>query len=50
MAGNPARIIRKIKTRMDPDFTPDEAKSDIEGAEVPMARLAVDIERRVQES
>lgn len=47
VAGNPARIIRKIQTKMDPDYTPDQARPDTEGAEVPMAQLALDDERRV---
>lgn len=47
VAGNPARIIRKINTKMDPDCTPDEARPDTEGAEVPMAQLAADDERRI---
>ena len=45
MAGNPARIIRKVKTKMDPDYTPDQARPDIQGAELPMAQLAVDVEK-----
>lgn len=47
MAGNPARIIRKIKTKIDPNYTPDEASPEIEGVELPMAQLAADVEKRL---
>ena len=39
-AGNPARIIRKIKTNMDPDQKVQEEDKDKEGAEQPMAEMA----------
>lgn len=32
---------------MDPDYIPDQARSDIEGAEVPMAQLALHDEKRI---
>lgn len=47
VAGNPARIIRKIGTKMDPDFKPDEAEPETQRVEVPMAQLARDDEKRV---
>lgn len=40
VAGNPARIIRKIETKMDPEYKPSKASPETEGAEVPMAQLA----------
>ena len=45
VAGNPARILRKIATAMDPEQTGVEdgaaaATEDVEGAEVPMAEAS----------
>ena len=45
MAGNPARIIRKIETKMDPSFDIKSSKLETEGAEVPMAQLAKELEK-----
>lgn len=41
-AGNPAKIIRKIETAMDPaqKLQANESPKDVEGAEGPMARSA----------
>lgn len=41
-AGNPARVIRRIDTKMDPEQILESTSTgqDIEGAEVPMAELA----------
>lgn len=39
-AGNPARVIRKINTKMDPEQGSENTGQDVEGAEVPMAKLA----------
>lgn len=39
-AGNPARVIRKIKTNMDSEQCLESTGQDVEGAEVPMAELA----------
>ncbi|MCJ1467101.1 hypothetical protein MMC07_005723 [Pseudocyphellaria aurata] len=38
-AGNPARVIRKIKTNLDPEQSLDPTDQDVEGAEVPMAEF-----------
>lgn len=47
MTGYSVRIIRKIKIKMDSEFISDEAKTDIEEAEMPMAQLALNDERRI---
>jgi hypothetical protein len=39
VAGNPARIIRKIKTNMDPEQRVAEGKTDADGAEKPMSTM-----------
>ncbi len=40
VAGNPARVIRKIKTNMDPGQSLQEAHRDTQGAERPMADMS----------
>lgn len=46
-AGNPARIIRRIKTSLDPEQVVREAEDrDLNGAEGPMKELAENIEDR----
>ena len=40
VAGNPARIIRKIKTNMDPEQSAQEGDTDTQGAEQPMATMS----------
>lgn len=40
VAGNPARIIRKIKTNMDPEQRVQEGDTDTQGAERPMAAMS----------
>ncbi len=41
VAGNPARILRKIETAMDPEQRPKDGRpADTGGPEEPMARLA----------
>jgi len=40
VAGNPARVIRKIKTNMDPEQSVQEAHRDTQGAERPMADMS----------
>ena len=46
-AGNPARVIRKIDTKMDPEQDLMTTGQDVEGAEVPMAELAKKLEGQV---
>ena len=36
-AGNPAKVIKRIKTAMDPDQASESLKPALEGAEVAMA-------------
>lgn len=44
-AGNPARIIRRIKTSLDPEQVVQEDENrDLNGAEVSMKELAENIE------
>lgn len=46
-AGNPARIIRRIKTSLDPEQVVHEDEDrDLDGAEGPMKELAENIENR----
>ncbi|EXJ94031.1 hypothetical protein A1O1_02424 [Capronia coronata CBS 617.96] len=40
VAGNPARVIRKIKTNMDPEQSVQEKDMDAQGAEKPMAAMS----------
>lgn len=43
--GNPARVIRRIKTNLDPEQVLQEDESgDLDGAEGPMKELAENIE------
>ena len=45
VAGNPARIIRKVETSMDPESKlQDGQRVDTQGAEVPMTQLANELE------
>ncbi|KAL9612759.1 MAG: hypothetical protein Q9167_002644 [Letrouitia subvulpina] len=46
VAGNPARIIRKIETSMDPNSKLDSQKRETQGSEVPMAQLAEELEKK----
>lgn len=46
VAGNPARVIRKIETSMDPDSKLDSQKGETQGSEVPMAKLAEELEKK----
>lgn len=46
-AGNPARVIRKIKTNMDPEQGHETPDQNVEGAEVPMAELAEKLQGNV---
>ncbi len=39
VAGNPAKIIRKINTSMDPEQEVTVSQDSVEGAEKPMASL-----------
>ncbi|UNI22004.1 hypothetical protein JDV02_007934 [Purpureocillium takamizusanense] len=40
VAGNPARVIRKIKTSMDPEQSAKQAQCDSQGSELPMASMS----------
>ncbi|KAL9045877.1 MAG: hypothetical protein Q9214_001159 [Letrouitia sp. 1 TL-2023] len=46
VAGNPARIIRKIETSMDPNSKLDSQKGETQGSEFPMAKLAEELEKK----
>jgi hypothetical protein len=47
VAGNPARMIRKIETTMDPAHPSNQqSPKEIHGAEEPMAQMARDIEMK----
>ena len=45
-AGNPARIIRRIQTTMDPEQRTGHTNQDVAGAEVPISELAERLESR----
>lgn len=43
-AGNPARIIRRIKTNLDPEqFVQEDESRELDGAEGPMKELAENV-------
>ena len=44
-AGNPARVIRRIETNLDPEQTLEKRSKDIQGEEGPMTELADKLER-----
>jgi hypothetical protein len=45
VAGNPARMLRKIETTMDPAHPSNQQlPKEIDGAEKPMAQMARDVE------
>lgn len=47
VAGNPARMLRKIETKMDPEHPEHQKVDETFGAEKPMAELAKDIEASI---
>lgn len=47
VAGNPARLLRKIETKMDSEHPENQKEDPNFGAERPMAGLAKDIEKSV---
>lgn len=44
VAGNPARMLRKIETTMDPEHPANRAPESAHGAEQPMAQMAKEVE------
>jgi hypothetical protein len=44
VAGNPARMLRKIETKMDPEHPENQKEDQTFGAEKPMADMAKEVE------
>ena len=46
VAGNPARMLRKIETKLDPEHPENQKEDQTSGAEKSMADMAKDIEMK----